>query len=142
MLTFVVLLSSLVMGYGDDATAKKDLEKLQGEWAMVSGEHGGMAIPEEFKRGFTRSAKGNETTLTMNGQVYMKAKFTLDPAKSPKAIDYEVNEGQNQGKKMLGIYAIEGGTVKFCFGQPDQERPKEFKTKQGDNHVLSVWKKK
>ena len=32
---------------------------------------------------------------------------------------------------MLGIYKFEGDEMTVCFGQPGVERPKEFKTKEG-----------
>ncbi len=124
----------------DDAT-KKEMAKLEGEWVMVSGEIGGQSMPEQFVKTGKRVCKGNETTTTISGRVFLKATFTIDPSKKPKTIDYTMTEGPTKGKKQLGIYEFDGDTVRFCFSAPDKERPTEFKTKEGEERTLSVWKK-
>jgi uncharacterized protein (TIGR03067 family) len=121
--------------------AKKELELLQGEWKMVSGEREGQKLPDNIIETGKRILKGDETTVEINGMVLMKAKITLDPSKKPKAIDYKITEGQNADKKVLGIYELEGDTVKFCFSSPDAERPTDFTAKEGSKRILSVWKK-
>jgi hypothetical protein len=78
----------------------------------------------------------------INGQLIMRAKFKLDPSKSPRHIDYEVLEGPAKGGTMQGIYELEGNTVKFCFGPPGGERPSKFESQLGERRTFSVWKKK
>jgi len=41
-------------------------------------------VPEEMRTTAKRVAKENETTVTIGGQLFMKAKFTLDLAKRPR----------------------------------------------------------
>jgi uncharacterized protein (TIGR03067 family) len=125
----------------DDPVIKKDLAQLQGEWSMVSGVADGMEMPEAMRQTAQRVCKGEETTVMVGGQLIMKAKFTLDPAKKPKAIDYDVLDGPTKGMKHLGIYEFEGETVKFCFAAPGGERPMEFVSKSGDRRTTSVWKR-
>jgi len=88
-----------------------------------------------------RVCKGDETTTTMGGQMFLKAKITLDPSKKPKTIDYQMTDGFTKGKKQLGIYEVDGDTFKSCFGKPDAERPTDFTSKPGDGRTLSVWKR-
>jgi uncharacterized protein (TIGR03067 family) len=85
--------------------------------------------------------KGDETTVTIGGQLIMKAKFKVDPGQKPKTIDYDMTDGWTKGKKQLGIYELDGDTVKFCFGAPGAERPSDFSSKPGDRRTLSVWKR-
>jgi uncharacterized protein (TIGR03067 family) len=73
--------------------------------------------------------------------VFFKAKVTIDPTKKPKAIDYEMTEGPTKGKTHLGIYELDGDTVKFCFAAPGKDRPADFTSKEGSERTLSVWKK-
>lgn len=120
---------------------KKDLDLLQGEWKMVSGESDGQKLSDNIIETGRRIMKGDETTVEINGNLLMKAKITLDPSKKPKAIDYKITEGRNADKKVLGIYELDGDTVKFCFSSPDAERPTDFTAKQGSKRVLSVWKR-
>ena len=124
----------------DDEIIKKDLAQLQGEWNMVSGSANGEAMPEEMRKDMKRLCKGDEITVMMGEQVFLKAKLTLDPSKKPKTIDYEMTEGYTKGKKQLGIYEINGDTFKACFSSPGSERPTEFKA--GDGLTLSEWKRK
>ncbi len=120
---------------------KKDLAALQGEWSMASGAADGQAMPDEMTKQMKRVCKGDETTTTMAGQMFLKAKITLDPTKKPKTIDYEMTDGFTKGKKQLGIYEIDGDTFKSCFASPGGERPTDFTSKSGDGHTLSVWKR-
>jgi uncharacterized protein (TIGR03067 family) len=121
--------------------AKKEMAKLEGEWSMVSGAASGQELPEDAVKTGKRVARDGETTITIGGQVYLKAKFSIDPTKKPKAIDYTMTEGPTKGKTHLGIYELDGDTVKFCFAAPGKERPTEFTAKEGSGHTLSVWKR-
>jgi uncharacterized protein (TIGR03067 family) len=126
----------------DTEAAKADKARLQGEWTMVSGERDGDAFPEGITNDAKRIVQGDETTVTMQGQLFMKAKFTLDTAKTPKTIDYSVTGGPYTGSTQLGIYELDGDTMKLCFSIPGQERPTNFLTKPGDGRTLAVWKRK
>jgi len=126
----------------DSEAIKKDVAQLQGEWSMVSGSADGSAMPDAMRETAKRVCKGDETTVTVGGQLFMKAKFTIDPSRKPKTIDYQMIDGPTKGKKQLGIYELQGDTVKFCFGAPGSERPPDFTSKPGDGRTLSVWKRK
>ena len=113
--------------------------ELEGEWSMVSGVSNGQPFdPMGVKYG-KRVTKGNETTVLFGPQVYMKFKFTIDPSKNPKAIDYLHTQGPDQGKTQHGIYEIDGKTLKVCLSPVGQDRPADFSTKQGDGKMLTVW---
>jgi len=126
----------------DSEAIKKDVAQLQGEWSMVSGSADGSAMPDAMRTTARRVCKDDETTVTVGGQLFMKAKFTIEPSRKPKTIDYQMIDGPTKGKKQLGIYEIEGDTVRFCFGSPGSERPPDFTSKPGDGRTLSVWKRK
>src|SRR5258708_20508037 len=110
----------------EDKEGIKDKAKLQGEWLMVSGERDGQPFADEFRKGFKRVAKGDETTVTMGDQLFLKAKFTLDPSKKPKTIDYSVTGGAYAGTRQLGIYELEDDTRHFCFSLPTTALPHTF----------------
>jgi uncharacterized protein (TIGR03067 family) len=128
-------------GNAANAAAQKEMERLAGNWAMVSGSIGGFPMPAEMVKTGRRVAKGNETTVMIGGQLFLKATFTVDPSKTPKSIDYTLTAGANQGKVLLGIYEFDGDTVRFCFGSPGAERPDSFETKSRDGRTSSVWKR-
>jgi uncharacterized protein (TIGR03067 family) len=140
-ITAAAIVVSLLVGAGGPDAVKKEMALLQGEWSMVSGEIDGQALPEDYVKTASRIAKGDETTVIFSGKVFMKAKFTVDPAKKPKAIDYTMTDGPTKGKTQLGIYEVDGDTARFCFASPGMERPTDFTAKAGSGRTLSVWKK-
>jgi uncharacterized protein (TIGR03067 family) len=138
LVTLATLAISLARAADDEAT-KKDLAQLQGEWTMVSGSADGQSMSEDMLKQMKRVCKGDEITVTMGDQVFLKAKITIDPSKKPKTIDYDMSEGFSKGKKQLGIYELNGDTFKACFNSPGAERPKELKA--GDGLTFSEWKR-
>jgi uncharacterized protein (TIGR03067 family) len=120
---------------------EKDLDQLQGEWTAVSLVLSGQALPDDFLRGSTRLVKGNETTVTIGGQVMVKATFTIDPSRVPRAIDYTLAAGPDAGKMQRGIYEFDGEVVRICFSSPGTARPTEFGSNPGDGRTFGVWKK-
>jgi uncharacterized protein (TIGR03067 family) len=140
LIGFTIAAFAPILADESDAV-KQDLAALQGEWSMISGSADGQAMPDETRKQMKRVCKGDETTTTMAGQVYIKAKITLDPSKKPKTIDYQVVDGPTKGQTHLGIYELEGDTMKSCFGAPGMERPTDFTSKPGDKRTSSVWQR-
>lgn len=136
----VVLAVCLLAGADEDAV-RKEKKRLEGEWSMVSGEIDRQPLPPEYVKGARRIAKDGETTVLIGGRVFMKARYTVDPGKKPRTIDYTMTDGPTKGKTQLGIYELDGDTVKFCFAAPGKERPQDFTTKEGSGRTLSVWKR-
>jgi len=140
LLIALATLSISLARAAEDEAVKKDLAQLQGEWTMVSASADGQSMSEDMLKQMKRVCKGDEITVTMGDQVFLKAKITIDPSKKPKTIDYDMTEGFSKGKKQLGIYELNGDTFKACFNSPGAERPTEFKA--GDGLTLSEWKRK
>jgi uncharacterized protein (TIGR03067 family) len=118
-----------------------EMAALQGEWSMAMGERGGQKLPDAVVSTGRRVVKGNDLTVTIGGQTFMKATFTVNPSKQPKTIDYTVTDGPDKGKKQLGIYELKGDTTRSCFSIPGKERPTDFSTTGGDGRSLSLWKR-
>ena len=137
----IIAVLALVGAAAAQDAIQKEMAQLEGSWSMVSGEANGMSMPKEIVTSGKRIAKDGETTITIGGQVYFKAKFSIDPTKKPRAIDYTMTEGPTKGKTHLGIYELDGDTVKFCFAAPGKERPTEFTAPEGSQRTLSVWKR-
>src|SRR5438128_12646367 len=81
----------------ENEAVKKDLARLQGEWSMVSGSADGQPMPTQMLKEMKRVCKGDETTTTMAGQLYFKARISMDPSKTPKTIDYQMIDGFSKG---------------------------------------------
>src|SRR6266404_163768 len=142
--TLLIGLAALAISFvwaEENQAVKQDLAKLQGEWTMVSGSADGQPMPDDMLKQMKRVCKGDETTTTMGGQLFIKAKIILDPSKTPKTIDYVMLDGFTKGKTQLGIYEVDGDTFKSCFAAPGAERTTDFTSKPGDRRKLSVWKR-
>jgi uncharacterized protein (TIGR03067 family) len=122
-------------------TIKKEMEKIQGEWSMVSGERDGQPFSEEIVNDAKRVVKGDEVTVTVGGQVFLKAKITVDPSKKPKNIDYKILDGPEKDMTMLGIYEFNGEMLKFCSAAAGKDRPGDFKTSENSGRTSTIWKR-
>jgi uncharacterized protein (TIGR03067 family) len=142
--THLFVLTAMVVGAvsaADTNAVKEEIARLQGEWSMVSGSADGQPMPEQMLNQSKRVCQGDETTTTVAGKLFMKAKITIDPSTTPKTIDYQMIDGFTKGKTQLGIYELDGDTFKSCFGAPGAERPAEFTGTPGGRRTLSVWKR-
>ena len=140
MLAFAALSFSQAQA-ADNSASKTNLAQLQGTWSMVSGIADGQALPDVMVGQARRVCTNDEITVTIGEQMIMKAKITLDATKKPKTIDFQMTDGVNKGKRQLGIYELDGDTLKFCFAGPGAERPTDFTAKADSGRTLSVWKR-
>ena len=126
----------------DNPAIKKDMAQLQGEWSMMSGSADGQPMPDEMLKQMKRVCKGDETTTTMGGQIFMKAKITIDPPKKPKTIDYQMTDGFTKGKKQVGIYEVEANgkpAARFAVNLFDRdESDVRLRTRQDDKTGLKT----
>jgi uncharacterized protein (TIGR03067 family) len=139
----VVLLTAANAPQGD--AGKKDMEKLQGTWRVVSMEGEGEKAPADFAKRFTYTFKGDRIHFlgdkTTPG-ADLEFSYTLDAAKQPKAIDMKITKSPDKkdvGEGSVGIYVLDGDNLKLCMDP--KERPKDFTTKQGQARTLVVLKR-
>jgi uncharacterized protein (TIGR03067 family) len=115
--------------------------ELEGEFPMLSGVMDGSPMDASMVKWVKRVTHGNVTSVIAGPNVMMKAEFTLDPAQSPKHIDYVNLVGSHKGKKQAGIYKIEGGVISICVAGPGKPRPRDFTSPKGSGVTLTVWKR-
>lgn len=120
---------------------QSDIPQMQGEWRMIDSTVDGMTLPGMMMTSFKRVCTGNEVVVTNGAQLIMKATITVDQTKNPKTIDYDVSDGPTKGSRHLGIYELDGDTLKSCFGDPFSTRPPDFTSKAGDRRTYTVWKR-
>jgi uncharacterized protein (TIGR03067 family) len=149
-LSLAVLLIVVIPGAvlrGQDA--QKDLDKLQGTWALRTMEANGSAAPKDFVEKITITFKGDKMVMdgpmaAAKGEEPVRPEFTvrLDPSKKPKALDATALNGKFKGKTQLGIYQLDGDELKICLpNQEAKERPSEFKSPVGSDLVVMTLKK-
>jgi len=59
-----------------------------------------------------------------------EGEYTLDPAADPRQLDGAKAVGRNRKQVYIGIYKLEGDTLKWCVS-PQKVRPTTFETRKG-----------
>ena len=117
----------------------KELKALEGRWKAVAMEAGGKPFPKESVPDFMFIVAINGKATGKSPQEEYQATITVDPKKSPRAIDNLHETGAQKGKKQYGIYNLEGDKWTVCMTRPGVEegdRPKDFNTKDTANVIF------
>jgi uncharacterized protein (TIGR03067 family) len=132
MRRYVMLLPVFLFSLGPAECQKKD-DPLQGNWAVVQTERGGRTPPAELLKTLKVVFKGN--TLRMSDSKRGEsATFKLDNAKMPHEIDLVFKEGPNEDveRTALGIYELNGDSLKLAWRKDGGPRPTEFASIKGE----------
>jgi uncharacterized protein (TIGR03067 family) len=127
-LLMFVPLSSLAAAEADDAKA------LNGVWKgwVVEGRGDD---PKQRRMRVEVTIKGDTITAVEDGSKDLGAgTFTLKFTKDGKQLDATRTKGaaSKAGTTYLGIYTLEGNTLKWCVGNPPgRDRPTELRSKLG-----------
>ncbi|HUG68380.1 MAG TPA: TIGR03067 domain-containing protein [Pirellulaceae bacterium] len=135
-LMFLTLLCTIVVQAGDDS--KKDQQALQGTWRVVETTGSGEKLPKSDVDKVTFVFDGEKWFQKIGDTIDNKGVFQVHAGKKPKAIDL-VNE---KGATLLGIYTLEGKTLKICASLPvekvAQKRPSEFSSTKENGCMLII----
>jgi uncharacterized protein (TIGR03067 family) len=120
----------------DEALAA-ELKKVQGTWQLVASETDGKKMPEHQVKKIRVTIAGDRHTVTFDGKpVAAKVKFTLDPTTTPKSSEDSLEQEPHNGKKIRGIYLLEGDKLTSCVAAIDAPRPTDFTAKPGSGRSL------
>src|SRR6266498_2230311 len=119
------------------ASAKSDVGLLQGDWAPLEIVANGEKASEDALSKIHLKIKGNEYFLeTNNGP--SQGSFKISESGNPRSMDVTTQSGD----ELPAIYEISGDTFKACYAVNGAARPTEFKSTEGSDHVLAVYKRK
>jgi uncharacterized protein (TIGR03067 family) len=109
----------------DDAE-DKDRKALQGTWQITSFVGGGKATPADELKDMKLIFKDDSITLSVSGREEMRGTFKLNATKKPKTVDTKPANGDGLS---LGIYELDGDTLKWSFNKAGSKLPKDFTEK-------------
>ena len=122
------------------AESKTGLDQFQGLWECVSWMYNGRKgdhIP------YQTFYDGNHLILFNKGQVYRHCLVTLDPERTPKAMNTWDLEGPFADMTNRGIYEFDGETLTICVAlDRKQDRPGEFTSEVGSKRLLATYKRR
>ncbi|MBI1246814.1 TIGR03067 domain-containing protein [bacterium] len=120
-----------------DEAIKKDRQQIEGTWRIVQLVINGNPAKEEDARKLI-VVNGNDGTWSLRSadDEITKGTSTFDPTQKPKTIDFTPSVGDIAGKLYLGIYELGSDVRRLCFAPPEKERPTEFTSEKGSEHIL------
>jgi uncharacterized protein (TIGR03067 family) len=145
-LLLLLVRTGLLVAAGDAKGdgVKKELEALKGTWTVVAAERDGRKLTDEQLKGVTLSFDGaGRTSVRKGDQLLFDGTIGIDPTTKPRTLDAtQTSAGDNKGKTFLGIYELDGDTLKVCSSEPaGNDRPREFSSTPGSGHFLRVYKR-
>ncbi len=116
--------------------AKKELDRFQGTWQLLSAETNGEKAPEERVKQIRAVIEASKHTVYFGDKkVADGIPFQLDPTTNPKSVTDTLPDGST----IKGIYELDGDTLKSCVAAPGKDRPKEFTAKAGSGQTLRTF---
>jgi uncharacterized protein (TIGR03067 family) len=119
-----------------------DFDRMQGTWVIVSLIENGKAISAEEAAALEFVIEKDVYTAYEKGKAVVKYQFKLDPAKTPKQIDFTYLVGDDKGKTEPGIYTFDKDQIKFVLDENKKGRPAVFEGKETETCSVLVLKKK
>ena len=113
---------------------KRDRQRLEGTWTVVALEtNGNKAGDDDARKLKVVIGADGSWSLNVDGREVAQGTSNLDPAKSPKVIDFMTVVGDDAGKQSLGIYEISETSLKFCVAPSGKGRPGDFASLSGSD---------
>ena len=140
-----LLIGTAAIATADDAkdeAIKKDRKQIEGTWRGVALEvNGNKAMEEDARKITVVNGPDGTWSLLSEGKEISKGTNSFDPTKKPKTIDFTPTDGEGKGNLYLGIYELGENTRKLCFAPPGKDRPTEFISMPGSEHILVTFER-
>ncbi len=103
---------------GSDDPLPIEQQQHQGTWQIVSFSREGSETPGEVLEEIERVVKGDRVVWYRDGKTFAATTTELDPTTDPPAIEVIPEGGPNRGKRILGIYKLDGDVLTICMTEP------------------------
>jgi uncharacterized protein (TIGR03067 family) len=126
-----------------EASAGRDAQDLQGEWQTIDFQTRGVTVRDMTNRWIIKDDQRIEFNFSGNWHSQeSNVRFRLDPAKSPKQIDFVIHWREPDWKDLtlLGIYLLDGERLTICTNNKGK-RPTEFKSTNENGNTLSAYRR-
>jgi uncharacterized protein (TIGR03067 family) len=142
-----VVCFSLIALVGAAAGGDKAAAKLEGTWIGTGAIQGGKKLPaEDIERNMLtvvfKDGKYSMNAVRLGRDVEIEAgAYKADPSKKPATLDFTIAKGRkDEGKKLLGIYKLDGDNLTIAFADLGKDRPKSLEG--GPETEVTILKRK
>jgi uncharacterized protein (TIGR03067 family) len=145
-LPIVVVLPSLFVCLASPTPAagpapRGDAAGLTGTWLCASAVVDGKPLADKVVKQLRLTIDEKRYKTERGDEILFDSTYRLDPSKRPKQIEMTATEGDAAGQPALGIYAVDGDTLRMCYVMPGGAQPKEFESAPGSKTFLVTWKR-
>jgi uncharacterized protein (TIGR03067 family) len=120
---------------------RDDDAALCGAWACTAAVVDGKPLSDAVVKELRLTIDPHRYRTERGGEVLFDSTYRIDPSKRPRQIEMTATEGDAAGQPALGIYALEGDTLRMCYVMPGGARPKTFESAPGSKAFLVTWKR-
>ena len=141
LLTLSVFLAAPATG-DDKPDAAADLKAMIGKWQITKAELGGKDLTEHLKTMKFEITAGGKYTAEL-GEEKDVGTFTVDVAKTPRAMDIKPTGGPGKGKTVKAIYKFDGDALIICYDHNFDavKHPEKFESKEGTTLLLITYQR-
>ncbi|MAT12604.1 MAG: hypothetical protein CMM02_16535 [Rhodopirellula sp.] len=119
-----------------------DTKIFNGDWEVAVAVIEGSAVPADFNKMIQLKMRGKQYMTSRMGEVVDEGTFILEEDTKPAKIEITGVKGENAGKKILGIYKLEGrDKLTICYSLEGKAYPEKFDGK-GPGMVLITYSRK
>ena len=121
--------------------SRGDAGALCGTWSCASAVIDGKPLADAVVKELRLTIDPNRYKTERGGEVLFDSTYRIDASKRPRQIEMTATEGDAAGQPALGIYALDGDTLRLCYVMPGGNRPKAFESTPGSKAFLVTWKR-
>jgi uncharacterized protein (TIGR03067 family) len=114
---------------------------LRGNWVCTAAVVDGKPLAEGVVKELRLTITSERYETRRAEEVLFDSTYRVDSSKNPRQIEMVATEGDAAGQPALGIYAVDGDTLRMCYVLPGGQRPTSFESKPGSKAFLVTWKR-
>lgn len=115
----------------------KDIDLLQGAWAVTALEADGQQMPAAMLSNARILIHGDRFVTSGMGAAY-EGTLELDSSAKPRQLNMKFDAGPEKGNTNLGIYELDGDTWLICIAPRGTVRPSTFASPAGSGFVVET----
>ena len=124
------------------ASIADDKKTFNGDWEVAVAIIEGNEVPADFNKMIQLQMRGQSYMTSRMGEVVDEGTFELMTDQKPPKIEITGVKGENAGKKIRGIYKLEGkDKLTICYALNGKAYPEKFEGK-GSGMVLITYTRK